>query len=149
MHQQANHDTSTQAMTEVALGLSMAFFSLLILALFSMSIPQHAQELAPPLTSNEQLKLTANSAKTSQSKASESKKQHYIFYFNGQFYDQQLALLGIDNIADFEGEQPLILAVQNNLPLMQVMDIRKQINHPKLSITVINENWQTQLEKMQ
>lgn len=33
-------DTTSSAMTEVALGLSMAFFALLIVALLSMSIPK-------------------------------------------------------------------------------------------------------------
>ena len=46
MHQHTNHDTSTQAMTEVALGLSMAFFSLLILALFSIGLPEQAPKIS-------------------------------------------------------------------------------------------------------
>lgn len=155
MHQHTNHDTSTQAMTEVALGLSMAFFSLLILALFSIGLPEQAQKNEPlqksqtSLTPEERLKLAGNSEKTVPNKASENKKQQYAFYFNGQFYDKQLKHLNIDNFTRFETHQPLILAVQDNLPLRQIMAVRKQINHPNLSITMLNQTWQTQLEKMQ
>ena len=155
MHQHMNHDTSTQAMTEVALGLSMAFFSLLILALFSIGLPEQAQKNEPLQTSHpsfatdEQLKLAGNSEKSSSRKTSENSKQQYAFYFNEQFYDQHLTPLSIDNFAHFETQQPLILAVPDSLPLIQIMALRKQINHPKLSITMLNQKWQTQLEKIQ
>lgn len=46
MPQHTQHDTSTQAMTEVALGLSMAFFCLLILALFSIGLPEQAPNIS-------------------------------------------------------------------------------------------------------
>jgi hypothetical protein len=155
MHQHTNHDTSTQAMTEVALGLSMAFFSLLILALFSIGLPAQAQKNAtmqktqPPLSDDKQLKLASNNPKASSNKPSENNKQQYAFYFNGQFYDKQSNRLNINNFSHFDTQQPLILVVQDSLPLKQIMMVRKQIHHPNLSITVLNQKWQTQLEKIQ
>jgi hypothetical protein len=154
MHQHTNHDTSTQAMTEVALGLSMAFFSLLILALFSIGLPEQTQKNVPmqknqpSFASDEQLKIVSNSKKQSSSKIDQDNKQQYAFYFNGQFYDKQLKRLNSDNFARFDSQQPLILAVQDSLALIQIMALRKQINHPNLSITMLNQKWQTQLEKM-
>jgi hypothetical protein len=149
MHQHVNHDTSTQAMTEVALGLCMAFFCLLILELFSIGLPEQVQQEQPPLSDTEQLKLAASSGKTSLTKTDKNPKQQYAFYFNGQFYNKQLKHLHIDNFSSFETQQPLILAVQDNLPLKHIMALRQQINHPNLSITMLNQSWQTQLEKMQ
>ena len=155
MHQHINNDTSTQAMTEVALGLSMAFFSLLILALFSIGLPEQVQnnesvkKNQPPLNTDEQLKLIGNNGKSASNKTTDNKKQQYVFYFNGQFYDKQLNHLNIDSFSRFETQQPLVLAVQDNLPLIQIMAVRKQINHPNLSITMLNQKWKTQLEKMQ
>ena len=154
MHQHTNHDTSTQAMTEVALGLSMAFFSLLILALFSIGLPEQtqknvpAQKNQPSFASDEQLKIASNSKKQSSSKIDQNNKQQYAFYFNGQFYDKQLKRLNSNNFTRFDSQQPLILAVQDSLALIQIMALRKQINHPNLSITMLNQKWQTQLEKM-
>lgn len=151
--QQAHHDTSTQAMTEVALGLSMAFFSLLILALFSIGLPEQAEKSKPvqkqqSLSAEQQLKLAPRNTGTSTKKASKNNQQ-YAFYFNGQFYDKNLKRLSIENLAAFEVTRPLILAVPDNLPLLQVMALRKQINHPNLSITMLNQKWQMQLEKVQ
>jgi len=155
MHQHTNHDTSTQAMTEVALGLSMAFFSLLILALFSIGLPEKTlknapvQNRQPSLNKDEQLRLVSNSGKSSSNKTSENQQQQYAFYFNGQFYDTQLNHVNIDNVSHFKAQQPLILAVQEHLPLKQIMALRQQIHHPNLSITMLNQSWQTQLENMQ
>ena len=155
MHQHSNHDTSTQAMTEVALGLSMAFFSLLILALFSIGLPEQVpnneplKSTQPPLNPDEQLKLIGNNGKRASNKTAENIKQQYAFYYNGQFYDEQLNRLNIESFSGFKAQQPLILAVPDNLPLIQIMALRKQIHHPNLAITMLNQKWQTQLEKMQ
>jgi hypothetical protein len=155
MHQHTNHDTSTQAMTEVALGLSMAFFCLLILALFSIGLPEQTQKnellqkKPQPLTEAEQLRLAVSNGKTSLKETSKNQQQQYAFYFNGQFYDTRLNRINIDNVSHFETQQPLILAVQEHLPLKQIMALRQQIHHPNLSITMLNQSWQTQLENMQ
>lgn len=154
MHQHNNHDTSTQAMTEVALGLSMAFFSLLILALFSIGLPEQqkveAVEQNPlPLDIDEQLKLANSSGKAPSNNTAGNQHQQYAFYFNGKFYDQQLNPLNDRQLLGFKATQPLILAVQDTLALAQIMALRQQINHPDLSITMLNQSWQNQLEKMQ
>jgi hypothetical protein len=151
MHQHTNHDTSTQAMTEVALGLCMAFFSLLILALFSIGLPEQtqAQEKQFSNTIDEQLRLAGNSPENTANQTSENEKRQYAFYFNEQFYDQQLNHLSIDNASLFKAKTPLVLAVQDNLPLIKIMAIRKQINHPNLSITMLNQKWQSQLQRIQ
>lgn len=149
MHQHTNHDTSTQAMTEVALGLSMAFFSLLILALFSIGLPDKSQKSQSPLAQEEQLKLAKSSEESSTNKTAENLEQQYAFYYNAQFFDQQLNRFNIDSFTRFDIHHPLILAVQDNLPLIEIMALRKQINHPNLAITMLNQKWQSQLEKMQ
>lgn len=155
MHQHTHHDTSTQAMTEVALGLSMAFFSLLILTLFSISLPDQTadnkslQKNQPQIPIDEQLTLASNNEKLSSKKPSKNNQQQFAFYLNGQFYDKKLNRFNIDNFTRFDTQHPLIVAVQDSLPLIQIMALRKKINHPHLSITMLNEKWQTQLEKMQ
>ena len=147
MQQQTHHDTSTQAMTEVALGLSMAFFCLLILALFSINIP--SQTLNKQDLQDNETQLTIADSQQKSAVANTAKDQHqYVFYYNGQFYSSQLNLLQTENLARFIPEQPLVLAVPENLPLKQLMAIRQKINHPNLSITMLNQKWQTQLEKI-
>jgi hypothetical protein len=148
MQQHTHHDTSTQAMTEVALGLSMAFFCLLILALFSINIPDQIPTNQADLDNKTQLTIADNQQKSDTASAAKDQQQ-YVFYFNGQFYNRQLTLLQADHLARFIPEQPLILAVPESLPLKQLMLIRQKINHPNLSITMLDQKWQTQLEKIQ
>ncbi|MDU0356396.1 hypothetical protein RS130_23110 [Paraglaciecola aquimarina] len=149
---QSHYDTSTQAMTEVALGLSMAFFALLILALISIGLPEQTTKYetkpSAALPDTAQLKLTAENPSIGAEK-SQLPDPQYVFYFANQFYDKQLKPLNINTFVSFSQQQPLILAVQDNLPMLQVMTLRKQINHPNLSITMLNESWLQQLEKIQ
>lgn len=148
MQQHTQYDTSTQAMTEVALGLSMAFFCLLILALFSIGLPNQSQTNPASLNKEEQLSIADNNQKTSPSDIPVNEQQ-YVFHFNGQFYDKQLNIITQEKLDESFTGQQLILAVSDTLPLKQLMAIRSQINHPNLSITMLNQKWQAQLEQMQ
>jgi biopolymer transport protein ExbD len=133
-------DTSTNAMTEVALGLSMAFFSLLILALLSISMPPSAQQ------QKKQALQQAAVLKIEQDQQGQGDdRSQFVFYFNGNFYDQTPTLRIIES---FSSDQPLILAIDKKMTFSQVFNLRQQINHPNLSITTLNEEWLQQLEQM-
>lgn len=145
MHNHASYDTSSQAMTEVALGLSMAFFALLILALLSMQLPklevesavqsQHQSELQTPI------KVSQNSAKSDQKMTG---KQFVVFY-QGQFLDQLLQPINMQQLSLTE---TVVLAVEQSLAFSEVVAIRDKINHPNLSITLLNNEWQQRLEQL-
>ena len=140
-------DTTSTAMTEVALGLSMAFFTLLIVALLSMSVPKEK-------TTTEKLKTTTNipdDLKNNQvidihmkNKHSGNSTMQFAFYFKQKFYDSALVLRTIDS---FSKEQTLIIAVDPNLAFAEVFALRQQINHPKLAITTSNNAWRTRLQQ--
>lgn len=147
-------DTSTNAMTEVALGLSMAFFSLLVLALLSMSAPMQVKPVASHLQPSDlQLSDLQPSDLQQQSRVKlESNQQgqgeqtsQFAFYFKGGFYDQTLKSRKIES---FPSDQSLVLAIDKNMTFSQVFNLRQQINHPKLSITTLNDEWLNQLEQM-
>ena len=140
-------DTTSTAMTEVALGLSMAFFTLLIVALLSMSVPKEK-------TTTEKLKTTTNipdDLKNNQVIDIQMKNKHsgnstmqFAFYFKQKFYDSALVLRTIDS---FSKEQTLIIAVDPTLAFAEVFALRQQINHPKLAITTSNNAWRTRLQQ--
>lgn len=135
-------DTSSQAMTEVALGLSMAFFALLIVALLSFQLPH-----SPPLAvePNQSMDLAA-SLNIEQSKNTEKTlpgDSQFVFYFRQQFYGSDLKPRVI---ADYSTDIPLVLVVAQSLPFSEVMTLRNAIHHPQLSITQLSPEWQTQLE---
>lgn len=134
------NDTSTQAMTEVALGLSMAFFALLILALMSFQLPSLKTDDNTELSGADKVKVEHNSTLAS---TSESDKQ-YLLYFREQFYDLQLLPVVIGEIPE---EQDLIVAVESSTSFANVMSLRQKINRTNLSITVITQEWLGLLEQ--
>ena len=146
MHSQPSYDTSSQAMTEVALGLSMAFFALLILALLSFQMPTPEQTLKPNNTASNELSeqvqiKSANSTAHNNTAASDTQ---FIFFYQGRFIDQQLQALQVSSLQTTE---PVVLAVENSLSFAEVIKIRQKINHPSLSITLITKEWQNALEQ--
>ncbi|MGJ8691271.1 MAG: hypothetical protein ACSHW0_02175 [Thalassotalea sp.] len=142
-----SQDITSQAMIEVALALSMAFFSLLILVLVTMKLP----ELTDIVGDNLDVVINSNTENLEHSakqKAIQQDKQQqplYAFYHHNQFYDQQLLKLDIKTLAP---NKTLILAVPENLTLHELLQLKQQINHPNASITNLSQDWITALEQL-
>lgn len=148
-------DVTSQAMIEVALALSMAFFSLLILVLVTMKFPDPANNINKGLsdkklpdisiTNELNIKNTATSSNsTSSSKVNHENKQ-YAFFYQDKFYDKDL------NTYNFKGVNKnieLIVAVPEHLLLSEIIKLKKQINHPNASITNLTESWLKVMEKL-
>ena len=142
MHKQHAVDTSAQAMTEVALGLSMAFFALLIVALLSFHMPEQQSSASQTSVSDntpQNVQLQAG-----QSKPARTSDTQFIFFYQGRFVDKQLKAVDVNHLSR---SGPVVLAVEQSLSFAQVMDIRHQISHPNLSITLLSKQWQHVLEQ--
>jgi hypothetical protein len=133
-------DSTTNAMTEVALGLSMAFFSLLIVALLSISVPKSLPEESKELNAD-----SKNITISKQTKSSSSGPVQFAFYYDGYFYDQNLLPKKISN---FDSKQGLVVAVDKKIAFSDVFTLRQQINHPNLSITTLNDEWSARLSHL-
>ncbi|WP_057831413.1 hypothetical protein [Colwellia sp. TT2012] len=141
-------DTTSTAMTEVALGLSMAFFTLLIVALLSMSVPKErttTEKLKPTTNIPDDLKDNKVIDIQMKNNHSGNSTMQFAFYFKQKFYDSALVLRTIDS---FSKEQTLIIAVDPTLAFAEVFALRQQINHPKLAITTSNNAWRTRLQQI-
>lgn len=135
-------------MTEIALALAMAFFSVLVLALVSMGggqssdAPQTAAEIlaasfAPPAPSD----APAASAVT--------EEDQLIVYHQSGFYDRDLQPLSeaaIQALADqTSAEGRIILAIPPDLPLGEAMAVRARIANPQTIVTPLTEEWMARL----
>ena len=78
-----NSEYSNNPLTEVALALSMAFFSIMVLTIFALS---HSSKTA---NSNEKISISP----TSLAKKKENKNRDIIFYFEDNFYNKNMFLL--------------------------------------------------------
>jgi hypothetical protein len=137
-------DTTSSAMTEVALGLSMAFFTLLIVSLISMGFSTKIEGNVTKLAENSQKDLAIDIKIDSKNKSSTDDIQ-FVFFFDGKFYDQSLVLRSIDS---FSQAKKLIIAVNPALSFAEVFTLKQQVKHPKLSITVSNDAWRSRLQQM-
>lgn len=142
-------DTSTQAMTEVALGLLMAFFSLLILALVSIGLPQTAEV---PASSQEQISLKmdpessltlAQQAPAKDASAEQVGSQSsFVFYYEGAYFDEKLKNVDLETIAT---NANTIVAVSSTLAFAEVMQVHKDFAHMQVQITAMDVAWEAAL----
>ena len=169
-----NVETDSQAMTEVALGLAMAFFAMMILAMMSMSMPSEvvaSQAIStgsyPKKTFKEGVKVVENSKVSTDGKgaisvdgASEESQKEFadekasddtiIIFYQGRYLDVALQPLDVATIdaglsADLSAPKRYILALSPNLSLSDVLIARAQISSPNLTITELDEAWMTRL----
>lgn len=128
----------TNAMTEVALALAMAFFALMVLTLVSMGVPSATSDAAGDTAVNEA--IAVEGAATNERALASS--EQLIFYYDGQFFDSDLnALAPSLNIAG-----AVVLAVPRDLSLADLLEVRRRISSPNLSITTLDGDWQQALE---
>jgi len=141
-------DTTSSAMTEVALGLSMAFFTLLIVALLSMSVPKETianevvkseSQLPKELTKKKLIDIQMNN------KQNVNGAMQFAFYFNQKFYDKSFTIRTIES---FSKDNKLIIAVDPQLSFSEVFSLKQRIKHDKLSITTLNKAWHSRLQNI-
>ena len=78
-------------------------------------------------------------------KQSKGEALKYVIYYHGFFYDTDLNSI---NANSFNSEDKLVLAIESNLPISKVITLKTQINSSNLSITTLNEQWLSRLEKI-
>ena len=155
-----NVETDSQAMTEVALGLAMAFFAMMILAMMSMSLPR--ESVASSATSKKSysnialkqgIKVAANNKATPETEGGlqaltentnyeKANNDNVIIFYQGRYLD--IALHPLD-VASLSTAEHYILALSPNLSLSEVLAARTQISSPNLTITELDEAWLTRL----
>lgn len=147
-------DTSTHAMTEVALGLSMAFFALLIIALMSVTVPAKRNDSAQVLNSSQKFEIDT----TEQVKLSIQEKQNeydssvtkslsnelVLLFWDGQFFDTQQQIVKVENVLE---AQNVIVAVDPQIPFNQLINIQTKFADKTLRLTKLSEQWRIALSK--
>lgn len=138
------------AMTEIALALAMAFFSVLVLALVSMGggqnsdTPQTAVEIlaasfAPPASSD----APAASAVSEEDKL--------VIYHQSNFFDRDLQPLSDAELQSLSDPSHtggrVILAIPPDLPLGEAMEVRARISHPDAIVTPLTDDWMARLSQ--
>ena len=113
-------------LTEVALALSMAFFSLMVLMLFAIT--------------NSSSGSAQQTVKVDGPTSNEIKKESptFLIFFNGKYFDETLQLAKPGNQ---DKEKPLFLAVMPDLDVRSMMDAMQKVNHPSPEVITLSNEW--------
>ena len=132
----------SNAMTEIALALAMAFFSIMVLAMVSMSIPREgaasadaseaALDLTPAATANDQTATLVSAP-------------FLVIFHEGRFLGEDLRALDIQSLP----QTRLVLAIAPDTEMAAAMRIRERIARPDLTVTTLDDRWITALKEIQ
>ena len=130
-----NSEYSNNPLTEVALALSMAFFSIMVLTIFALS---HSSKTA---NSNEKISISP----TSLAKKKENKNRDIIFYFEDNFYNQKFKKWHIDK--QILNPNGYTVAVPSEISVKKLFEIRQTLKKIDIKITQQNKKWNDALTK--
>ncbi len=134
----------SNAMTEIALALAMAFFSIMVLAMLSMGSALRVESAAGTgLAEGIQLSLSAasgNEAASTQAVAVDE----VIVHWRGRFYDGALRPL---EPATLDGSGRRVLAIAPDLSISEAMAVREMIATAELQVTTLDTRWMQILEE--
>ena len=124
-----NSEYSNNPLTEVALALSMAFFSIMVLSIFALSQKDYKLK--------EENSLSINPS--SPVKEKRKNKRSIIFYFNKNFYDKNFKRWNIENFKN--NVNGYTLAVPPQISVKELFEIRNSFKKIDIKITQQNKEW--------
>jgi len=134
----------SNAMTEIALALAMAFFSIMVLAMLSMgSVLKTETSVAPSLAEGIYLGIPTETD-VEAVKARTVAAEEVVIYWRGRFFDASLKPVAPMTFAD---RDRLVLAIAPDLSIGEAMEARKQITAADLEVTALDANWMKTLEE--
>jgi len=124
------------AMTEIALALAMAFFSVMVLAMVSMGTTSPAGADTSPAAKSTRLHIIKSEpASKSAAVATESR---IVVFHDGRYLDTSLAAVDPGSI---NSDEIIILAIDPALPLAEAITARSRIAAGQITVTALNERW--------
>jgi hypothetical protein len=128
------------AMTEVALALAMAFFSIMILTMVSMGAVHGAkeQDRTSPVQNSISAKLAPNAGPESKSAAAPTGDDTLLIYHAGQFFDSDL---NPADPANLPSGNRVILALSPETEMAEALQARARIQTENLIVSILNAEW--------
>ena len=129
-----NSEYSHNPLTEVALALSMAFFSIMVLSIFALS---HSA------LNKEKAYLSIQKSKKSLEQQ-DTKKREVIFYFKNNFYNKNFEIWDLTNKENVKTK--LVVAVPSNINVKKLFEIKEKLKNFNIKITEQNKEWNNALK---
>lgn len=134
------------AMTEIALALAMAFFSLMVLAMMSMAVPSTEPVMAA-MDPAETVALAGVSHEP-QPSAADGTTRRLIIHYAERLWTSELAPLDLESEAAAAlMSGPVVLAVAPDVPLGEAVALRQRLAIPDLVVSTLDEPWLARLQE--
>ncbi len=125
---------SNNPLTEVALALSMAFFSIMVLSIFVLSQKDIKSKSKDEVSINSSSKITDK----------ENNKRLFIFYFRNNFYNQNFKRLKLEDI--IQENNKYTLAVSPEISVKELFEVKNSLKNVDVKITQQNKAWNNALK---
>jgi len=136
--------SQNNALVEIPLALAMGFFSIMVVAMVSMTV---SESLSKPLQSvNGDASGGINIRPSSQSRKEPSspgniipiKPEDLVIYYKGNFFDSSLSELDHSRL---DGNTIKVLAVNPSISAAEAVRIRGRITSNSLVVTLLIDEW--------
>ncbi len=131
-------DSSSNAMTEVALGLSMAFFALLVVALVSIGLGKTERDDTIMHDGVTEHIATQDIQINTQNDDEGNSNRKLFFYVGGKLFDIDLEERGFDELPR---EEASVLAISDSMNVKDLMLLKRNVDGLNTEFTIINEEW--------
>jgi hypothetical protein len=132
------------AMTEIALALAMAFFSIMVLAMISMGTGM-AEDASAGIRLPEG--VTLRPAETAVSASSETiPADTLLIHYAGRFLDAHLQPAAPER---FGNGRTVVLAINPTLSMTEALAVRAKVPGARVTVTTLNNDWLQALKEMQ
>jgi hypothetical protein len=132
----------SEPMVEVALGLAMAFFTLMVLAMVSMGAG--GEGASTVLEEVAQLAAATPVPVEEQPSSPAGADDELIILFRGALYERDLQPLDTRALAAVSGS--FVLAVEPSVPVSELQDLQAQVSNATVTIAVLDSAWLDYLE---
>ncbi|HJP22545.1 MAG: hypothetical protein QF797_06300 [Alphaproteobacteria bacterium] len=122
----------SNAMTEIALALAMAFFSIMVLTMVSMGAGLQAGT-APASDAGIAVKRSASAPAEGRPLPSEAV---LVVHYGGRFLDAELRPLDPAQIAG-----AVVLAIEPTLTMVEAIAVRERLAADDLTVTTLDQRW--------
>jgi hypothetical protein len=135
----------SNAMTEIALALAMAFFSIMVLAMISMGSAMQIQNSnGSTLAEGIFLSISGTPDDGNSAATRTVAPDQMIIHWHGRFYDGALRLIDPTSLAS-AGHR--VLAIAPDLSITEAMGVREMIAIADLEVTTLDTRWIQNLEE--
>ena len=144
--------SQNNALVEIALALAMAFFSIMVLAMVSMSVSGGHPTAENQANKENVAAINVWHSSPSNKTPSNAKGQTHItpdeviIYFKGKFYNASLKEV---SEAHINRATIKYLAVNPSIPTAEAVNIRKRFLSNALVVTLLNDEWLRILQEKQ